>query len=269
VTDESFESDLPEDLKFIADELRADRPEPSGDVLDRVQKRVTSERPAPRWPRLLGPRAAVLAGVALAAVVGTSLSGLNVPDAVAALVSTVTSPASNNPTQSAAEWVYCGQGSGSGPSGWAPTFRWHYGYPSTTTKADDGWSPSVQPTCPGGQLSIPWSDDNVTVSSGGYIQIGFDFHQANKPAFTMTASNPQVVFTYKCTSKGSTMTYAPPEVFTPSSYYAPGYTTDWIPTGNKTDPSGFQSTVTLSKTLCSGGPVIITGGTFSALIKIT
>jgi hypothetical protein len=271
VTDESFESALPDDLKSVADELRAERPDPSGDVLERVQKRVAAQQPARRRPRFLTPRAAAMAGATLAAAIATSLSGLNVPDAVAALVSSVTSPASSNPLTSAAETVYCGAGSGSGASGWAPTFRWHYGYPSPNTQgADDGWSASVQPTCPGGSLSIKWSDGNVSVLPGNSIKFGYDFHQANKPAFTMTASNLLVVWTYKCTSNGPTMTYSPAtETWTQNTYHAPANDPDWIPTGTKTDAAGFQGSLTVPALCGAGKPVIFTGGTFSATIKIT
>jgi hypothetical protein len=270
VTDESFESELPEDLKSIADALRADRPDVDGHLLECVQQRVTAGQRARRRPRLLTSRAALTLGLALAVVIGARLSHVNVSGGVAALVSNVTSPASSNPMTSAAETVYCGAGSGSGPSGWAPTFRWHYGYPSPDTqRADDGWSPSVQPTCPGGLLSIRWSDDNVSVIPGKSIQFGYDFHQANKPAFTMTASNLQVVFTYKCTSNGPTMTLSPVgETWTKNTYNAPANDPDWIPTGTKTDPLGFQGSLTVPN-VCNGSPVILTGGTFSALIKIT
>ena len=85
----------------------------------------------------------------------------------------------------------------------------------------------------------------------------------------MTASNLQVVFTYKCTSNGPTMTLSPAgEVWTQNTYHAPANNPDWIPTGTKTDPLGFQGSLTVPN-VCGGNPVIITGGTFSALIKIT
>jgi hypothetical protein len=279
MTDEPFETDLPEDLKSIADALRAYRPAAGGPQLERVQKRVVDARPVSRRPRLLTPRAAVTAGLALAVVAGASLTHVNVGGGIAALVSSVTSPASNNPTKSAAETVYCGAGSGSGPTGWAPSFRWHYGYPSPDTQgADDGWSQSVQPTCPGGSLSIRFNDDNVSVTPGNSIQFGYDFHASNKPAFTMTASNLLVVFNYKC-SNGSTGTFSPtaanPETWTGgtngngTTYSSPANTPEWIPTGTKTDPLGFQGTLKVPALCGAGKPVTFTGGTFSATIQIT
>lgn len=278
MTDDAFEAQLPDDLKPVADALRANRVAPDAPLLERVQQRVSGPPPSRRRRRLLTPRAAATVALALAVVIGAKLSHVNVASDVATLAGSVTQPVSNTPNGSASGAVYCGEGSGSGSSGWAPSFRWHYGYPSPDTpKADDGWSQSVQPSCPGGSLSIRWSDDSVNVTPGNPIRFGYDFHQASKPAFTMTAYNLLVVFMYKCGS-GPTKTFSPtslnPETWTGgthndgTTYNSPAFAPDWIPTGTKTDALGFQGTLNVPA-LCGSGAVTFTGGTFSATIKIT
>ena len=270
--DDSYEAHLPEDLQSLAEDLRANRATADGHLLERVEQRVKT-KPSRRRPRLFTPRAAGTLALALAAVLGGKLAHVNVAQGFASLTSSITQPVSNQPNSQPAGDVYCGPGSGSGSTGWAPTFRWHYGYPAPNTRgADDGWSPSVQPSCPSGMLSIRFNGGSVTVTPGNTLQFGYDFHQANKPAFTLMALNPSISFTYKCGS-GSTMTFVPsgsnPEAWTGGTYHAPANNPNWIPTGTKTDPAGFQGSMTVPALCGAGNPVTFTGGVFSATIKIT
>jgi hypothetical protein len=68
------------------------------------------------------------------------------------------------------------------------------------------------------------------------------------------------------------MTFVPsamnPEAWTGGTYSAPANDPNWIPTGSKTDPAGFQGTLTVPALCGAGKPVTFTGGTFSATIKI-
>jgi hypothetical protein len=273
LTDDSFEAQLPDDLNSIADALRDNRTPADGETLERVRQRAcATARPRQRG-MFRRPQTAGILAVAVSLAIAAEVSHVSVASAIAALASGVTNPVSNTPNSSAAGVVYCGSGFSQGSSGWAPTFRWHYGFPAPNTMgADDGWSASVQPSCPSGVLSIQFSDGNVSVLPGNPIRFGFDFHQAHKPAFTMTAANPQIVWTYKCGS-GPTQTFAPtsqnPETWSQTTYTAPANAPDWIPTGTKTDSAGFQGTMTVPALCGAGHPVTFTGGTFSAVIKIT
>jgi hypothetical protein len=252
----------------MADELRTNRSTADGHLLERVQKRVHEKPSRRRGRRLLTPRAAATVTLAFAAVLGAKLTHVNVAQAFASVVSNISSPASTQNNGTPAGDVYCGPGSGSGSTGWAPTFRWHFGGPGDP----NGWSPSVQPSCPNGNLSIQFNGSAVTVNPGSTLLLGYDFHQANKPAFTLMAFNPEVTLTYKC-GTGPTHTFVPsamnPETWTGGTYHAPANNPDWIPTQDKNDPSGFQGSLTVPALCGAGNPVTFTGGTFSAVIKIT
>jgi hypothetical protein len=253
----------------MAEALRENRSEADGHVLERVQKRV-SEKPSPRrgW-RLLSPRTVGTVTLALAAVLGAKLTHVNVAQAFDSVVSNISTPSSTQNNGTPAGDVYCGPGSGSGSSGWSPTFRWHFG---GIPGADNGWSPSVQASCPSGNLSIRFNASSVTVNPGSPLNLGYDFHQANKPAFTLMVFNPSIALTYKC-GNGPTQTFVPsamnPETWTGGTYTAPANDPNWIPTQDKNDASGFQGTLTVPALCGAGNPVTFTGGTFSALIKIT
>ena len=110
----------------------------------------------------------------------------------------------------------------------------------------------MQPSCPSGILSIRFNGGSVTVNPGSLFDFGYDFHQANKPAFTLMAFNPSIAFTYKCGS-GATMTFVPsssnPEAWTGGTYHAPANNPNWIPTQTKTDAAGFQPGI-------RGGPLV-------------
>ncbi|MGZ4196956.1 MAG: hypothetical protein ACXVFQ_11515 [Solirubrobacteraceae bacterium] len=267
--DDAYESHLPEDLQSLADALRENRSTADGHLLERVQRRVHEKPARRRGRRLLTGRAAGIVTLALAAVLGARLTHVNVAQAFATVVSNISSPSSTQNNGTPVGDVYCGPGSGTGSSGWSPTFRWHYG---GIPGADNGWSPSVQASCPSGNLSIRFNGGSVTVNPGNPINFGYDFHQANKPAFTLMVFNPSIAFTYKC-GNGPTQTFVPsavnPETWTGGTYHAPANNPDWIPTQDKNDPSGFQGTLTVPALCGAGKPVTFTGGTFSALIKIT
>jgi len=266
--DDAYESHLPEDLQSIADELRANRSTADGHVLDRVEQRVQKGPRQRRGRRLLTARATGTVIIALAAVFGVRLAHVNPAQAFASVVSNITNPTSTQTNGTPAGDTYCGPGSGSGSTGWAPTFRWHFGGPGDP----NGWSPSVQPSCPSGALSIRFSGSAVTVNPGSTLLLGYDFHQADKPAFTLMAFNPSITFTYKCGS-GPTQTFVPsgsnPETWTGGTYNAPANNPDWIPTEDKDASAGFQGSLTVPALCGAGNPVTFTGGTFSAVIKIT
>ena len=266
--DDSYESHLPEDLQSLGDALRTNRSTADGHVLERVQQRVHERPHRRRAGRLLTARAAGTIVIALVAVFGARLTHVNVAQAFASVVSNISNPSSTQNNGTPAGDTYCGPGSGSGSTGWAPTFRWHFGGPGDP----NGWSPSVQPSCPSGALSIRFTGSSVTVNPGSTLLLGYDFHQANKPAFTLMAFNPSITFTYKC-GNGPTQTFVPsgsnPETWAGGTYNAPANNPDWIPTQDKDDPSGFQGTLTVPALCGPGNPVTFTGGTFSAVIKIT
>ena len=273
MTDDSYDANLPDDLDDIAQILRANRITADPEMLERVRKRVRANAPLHQRPRFLTPYTGAVVAVAAGLAITAKVSHVPVGSDLATLAASVTNPVSDSPTNgTAAGAVYCGPGSGFGSSGWAPSFRWHFGYPTPDLQgADDGWSASVQPSCPSGSLSIRWDDPSVSVAPGKSIQFGYDFHAASKPAFTMTAYNLQVNWTYTCSSGGTTMTYAPAtgtETWTQNMYTAPENMPDWWPTGVKTDPSGFQGTMTVPALCGASKPVIFTGGTFSAIIQI-
>jgi hypothetical protein len=263
VPEDSFEGQLPDDLKRVADLLRDGRPVADGPLLERALRRASAGPPPRRSWRLLTPRTAMTVTLALACVLGVKLAHLNVAHAVATLAGN-TSSLTSGPSSSAAGAVYCGEGSGSGSSGWAPTFRWHYG---GIAGADDGWSASVQPTCPNGALTIRWSDDSLSLSPGTTLYAGYDFHTSNQPTYTMTAYSPTVVFSpITCADKST-----PTQSTITLSMLTHSYTSvanTWIPTGDKTSSLGFQGTLTVPN-VCHGAKVIFNGGTFSAVIKVS
>jgi hypothetical protein len=264
--DDSFEDQLSDDLRFVADALRDGRSVADGHLLARVLHRVQGGSAKRRSWWAPTTRTAVTLTLALGLVMGVKLTHFNVTQGVATLAGSVTSGSSLTSGNSAAGAVYCGEGSGSGSTGWAPSFRWHYG---GIPGADDGWSASVQPTCPSGLLSIRWSDDSLSLSPGSSLKAGYDFHASNKPGFTMTATNPTVVFSpIKCADKStptqSTVTLA----MSTGVYNSPANTPNWIPTGDKTSSLGFQGTLIVPN-VCHGANVIFSGGTFSTTVKIT
>lgn len=258
--DQNFEDQLSHDLRAIADDLRQHRPVADGHLLERVSRRLTGGRPSRRRRWVPRPRAAGSLVCALALVIAAQLTHLNVAQALTSLTSSITSSTSVNSPETAAGDVYCGTGSASGSTGWAPTFRWYYGSSSSTV---DGWAPSTQPACPGGSLIIPWSD-SLTVAPGSTVRVGYDFHTNggnNINPYTMTA-NPTVVFNSIACADHSTPTQSTITDAMPTATYnsASG---QWVPS----DAAATQGNFTVPD-ICHGANVILKSGTFSALIKL-
>lgn len=270
--DDSFDSDLPDDLRSIADALSQAREVADGHLLERVLRRVTAAPGARRRHRFLSVRTVATMALAAMCVLGVRLSGTSVSGAAAALVDTITASTSNTTSGSAAGTVYCGSGSAIGLRGWAPSFRWHYGFPggisTTGVAADDGWSASVQPTCPSGSLSIVFHDDSLSLAPGTTLYGGYDFHAANDPGFTLTTYAPTITFSPIACANGSTPTASSLTLaMSNGSYDSPANTPNWIPTGDKLDSAGFQGSFKIPD-VCNGSNVIVSGGSFTTTIKV-
>jgi hypothetical protein len=258
---DDFDSQLPDDLRSIADALARERDVADGHLLERVLRRVAPAPGERRRRRFVSVRSAATAALAVVCVAGISISHANISAAATALVASITSGTSDSTSGSAAGQVYCGSKSAIGLKGWAPSFRWHIG---NISGADDGWSPSVQPTCPSGALSIVLSD-TLTVTPGTNLGLGYDFHAANDPAFTLATYAPTFHLSVSCPN-GSKSTLT--QTLSNGSYYSPANTPDWIATGDKTALAGFQGSIPIPAVCGAGVPVTITGGTFTTTIQV-
>jgi hypothetical protein len=266
VSDSEFDEQLPDELRRLADALRNERAVPDGHLLERVLHAVgpmPARRRRGRW--LLSPRLAMMGALAAVCLLGAKLTHVSVSGTATVLAGSVSSGTSGSNTGSAAGQVYCGSGSGSGSTDWAPSFRWHFG---NVPGADDGWSPSVQPSCPSGALTIAFTDGSLSLAPGSTLYAGYDFHAASKPAFTLSTSGPSVTFSPIRCSNGSTPTRSSLTLAIPNgTYSSPANTPDWIPTGTKTDASGFQGSFIVAN-VCHGANVVISGGTFTSGVII-
>ena len=265
--DDSFDSNLPDDLRSIADALSQEREVADGHLLERVLRRVTATRVAPRRrSRFLSARSIATMALAAMCLLGVRLTGTSVSGAAAALVATVTSGTSNTTSGTAAGTVYCGSTSGIGMKGWAPSFRFHFG---NVPNADDAWSASVQPSCPSGSLGISLTDGPLSVAPGTVLGGGYDFHAANDPAFTLTTYAPTITLSsIKCADgkppTQSSLTIA----MSNGSYFSPANSPDGIPTGDKAAAAGFQGSIVIPN-ICRGSNVILNAASFSTTIKVT
>jgi hypothetical protein len=265
VSDDFPENRLPDDLQPLADALRAEREVADGHLLERVLRRAKGGAPSRRRSRLLSPRTAVILTLALAVVVGARLSHFNVTHEVATLADTITNSTSNTSSGLTTSFNYCNEGTKLG-TGWAPTFRWHYGAPGTyyPSPYDDGWSASIQPDCTTGKLTIPLID-HVTAQPNIPFDLGYDFHTANKPNFIMKTTNPTAVINYECSSAGPVKTVT---ILISSGNSYNSVVNTWVPTGTDNDPAGFQKTGTLGPLCGTGKPIYVLGGTFTSQVDI-
>ena len=264
--DDSFDSNLPDDLRSIADALSREREVADGHLLERVLRRVTATPRERRRRRFVSVRTVVTMGIAAMCLIGVRLSGTSVSGAAATLVATITSGTSNSTSGSAADMVYgnCGAGTATGSSGWAPTFRFHFG---NVPGADNGWSASVQPSCPSGALTISLNDP-LSLAPGTNLGGGYDFHTSGSPPpYTMTATSPTIVFSKITCANGTKPTQSTLTMSIPSGSYASS-ANNWVPTDDKSAAAGFQGSLVIPA-LCGKSNVVIGTASFTASIKIS
>jgi len=141
--------------------------------------------------------------------------------------------------------------------------RWHYALAGNAGT----WSATGPTPCPGSASIGPAAmEGNLTVQPGTTLRAGYEFTlPGTKNATTVTVGRPQVVFAVQCVSgaapTASTLTMAMP---TQSYAITNG---QWPGSGDPSDPSTFQGSVTVPN-LCGGGALNLSrGGTFTASLS--
>jgi hypothetical protein len=261
MNDRDFEGQLPDDLRRVADRLSANGSTPDVHLLDRVQRRVQAQRPAAR-PRLSYAR--VLTGALLAAVgfAATSLSHLNLAQAVTALVSST----STSTQGSASADVYC-------PEGTKASFRWHYaGMNSNGTFTSGSWSGTQGVTCPdtGVSMGPQAMEGDLKVAPGTTLKAGYDLTVPGYTSpVTINVTNPKVEFDNVHCASGATPTQSSFTVTMPNASYQIT-STAWYPSGDQASPLVYEGSI-LVPNLCPGGTDhrvrLDKGGTFTASVN--
>jgi hypothetical protein len=107
LTDDPFESPLPDDLRPIADALRDGRPVADGHLLESVLQRVRAGSRPRRHRWVLTTRIAVALTLAIAGVSAASATHFNIVRGITFLAGSVSKGTSSSPGDSAAIAVYC------------------------------------------------------------------------------------------------------------------------------------------------------------------
>lgn len=141
--------------------------------------------------------------------------------------------------------------------------RWHYADAGNA----GGWSATAPTPCPGSVSIGPSAmDGNLTVQPGTTLRAGYDFTlPGTKNATTLTVGRPGAVFAVQCAS-GAAPTANTLTVPMPTQSYAVNGV-KWLPSGDQSDPSTYQGSVTVPN-LCGGGALSLSrGGTFTASLS--
>lgn len=149
------------------------------------------------------------------------------------------------------------------PTGATVNFRWHY----SANGSSGSWSATKPVVCPGSLSMGPQAmEGDLKVSPGVTLKAGYDFTvPGNHASFSVTVTNPQVVFAVACASgaapSASTLTVVMPA----QSYAVTG--SQWYPSGDQSSPLVFQGSITVPD-LCAGGQLRLNqGGTFTATVS--
>lgn len=149
------------------------------------------------------------------------------------------------------------------PQGTKANFRWHY----NANGSAGSWSGTQSAVCPTSLTMGPQAmEGDLKVSPGTTLKVGYDFTvPGNHASFSLTVSNPQVVFAVACVS-GATPSASTFTVAMPAQTYA--VTNDqWYPSGDQSSPLVYQGSTTIPD-LCGGGPLRLDqGGTFTATVS--
>ena len=149
------------------------------------------------------------------------------------------------------------------PHGTKANFRWHY----SANGSAGSWSGTQSAVCPNSLTMGPQAmEGDLKVSAGTTLEAGYDFTvPGNHASFSLTVSNPQVVFAVRCVS-GATPSAATFTVPMPTQTYS--VTSDqWYPSGDQHSPLVYQGSVVVPD-LCGGGQLRLDqGGTFTASVS--
>jgi hypothetical protein len=149
------------------------------------------------------------------------------------------------------------------PQGTKVNFRWHY----SANGSSGSWSGTQTGGCPSPLTMGPQAmEGDLKVSPGTTLKAGYDFTvPGNNTSFSVTVTNPQVVFAVACVSgmapSASTFTVTMPT----QSYAVPD--SQWYPSGDQSSPLVYQGSIAVPD-LCGGGQLRLNqGGTFSASVS--
>ena len=148
------------------------------------------------------------------------------------------------------------------PQGTKANFRWHY----SANGSAGSWSGTQSAVCPNSLTMGPQAmEGDLKVSPGTTLKVGYDFTvPGNSASFSVTVSNPQVVFVVACVS-GATPSASTFTVAMPTQSY--GVTnSQWYPSGDQSSPLVYQGSTAVPD-LCGGGQLRLNqGGTFTATV---
>jgi hypothetical protein len=263
--DAGFEAHLPEELRAVADALSADRAIPDVQLLERVERHVTTNGPSWRTKKVFAwRRPHSIAGLAVAAMFGLNVSGAVGLGSTGSVLSSIASSVSlGNYPQPAAVSVYCTPAK-------TINFRWHYqgqpNYPNTTLTSGS-WSGTGGGGCPNSNtitLGPQAMEGDLKVKPGSTIYTGYDF---TLPGFngttTVTITNAKVVFNDVHCASGQNPTQSSFTVTMPP-YTVKVTSSGWYPSGDQSSALVRQGMITVPN-VCGGGLVRLDkGGTFSA-----
>ena len=182
---------------------------------------------------------------------------------------TITSPTSatesvNVPSGGAGVGIfYVAKVTGVCPQGDKLNFRWHYSANGTS----GSWSGTQSTVCPGSISEGPQAmEGDLKLAPGTTLMAGYDFTSpGNNTTFSVTVSNPQVVFTLRCVS-GAISSQTSLTVTMPTTTYSVTGS-GWFPSGDQHSPLVYQGSVAIPD-VCGGGQVRLDkGGTFSAGVQ--
>jgi hypothetical protein len=160
-------------------------------------------------------------------------------------------------------WGMHGDADGGCPQGQQLSFRWHY----SANGSSGSWSGTKSTTCPGSISEGPQAMEGaLQVAPGTTLLAGYDFKSpGNSSTFSVTVTNPQVVFTVHCAS-GATPSQSTLTVSMPTATYTVTGQ-DWFPSCDQHSSIVYQGSIVVPN-LCANGQIRLNaGGTFSASVS--
>lgn len=244
----AHEDHEPEDVQEVVRRLRENRAQLEPIELDRIKTRVMARA---RPPQAGG---ATLGGRITVALLTLGLVGAGAGGVMAG---------SGGPTGGSSSATAQGEPGTCTAAGEAPNFRWHYSANGTS----GSWSGTQTGPCPGSISMGPQAmEGDLKVSPGTILKAGYDFTvPGNASTFSITVTNPQVVFTVRCVS-GAAPSSSTFTVTMPTQTYT---VTDqsWYPSGDQSSSLVYQGSTAVPD-LCGGGELRLDqGGTFSASLS--